>query len=258
VVVVWERCSHFMDTATGPLWEVHDNCHSRQHTSCCAPSMSVLMWVDMVPRPCSGSVQHVLESGIQSAAVVLSSLNMDQQAACGIGLQVDAVRASQWISGPSLPHASARMHYCEGGVKRGKLRPAPLSPSGSIYPNHVAWVLIGCPHLAAALDVTRPPGGRWEQVCGMTCRARCMHVLIGGTTTPDGAGRGMVPRMHRAAVVGQSWVGTAWAPPRAVSCKKWITPPDVRALPTCRHLYNNKLSGTLPTEWSALSSVSLL
>jgi hypothetical protein len=89
-VAVWERCSQCMDTATGPPWEEHDNCHSRQHNSCCAPSMSVLMWVGMLPWPCSGCVQCVLESGIQSAgrcaAVVPLSLNVDQQAACGIGL----------------------------------------------------------------------------------------------------------------------------------------------------------------------------
>jgi hypothetical protein len=85
-----------------------------------------------------------------------------------------------------------------------------------------------------------------------------MNVFKGGTTTPDGAGRGMVPRMHRAAVVGQSCVGTAWASPRAVSCKACIPPPDVRALPTCRYLHNNKLSGTLPTEWSAMSALDTL
>jgi hypothetical protein len=83
-----------------------------------------------------------------------------------------------------------------------------------------------------------------------------MHVLKGGTTTSDGAGRGMVPRVHRAAVVGHSCVGTAWASPRAVSCKACIPPPDVRALPTCRWLYKNQLSGTLPKEWSALTALS--
>jgi hypothetical protein len=27
---MWERCCHFMDTATGPPWEVDNNCCSRQ------------------------------------------------------------------------------------------------------------------------------------------------------------------------------------------------------------------------------------
>jgi hypothetical protein len=52
---------------------------------------------------------------------------------------VDAVRGSQWSLGASLPHTSSRVHCCEGGVKRGQLRPAPLSFSGQmIYPNHAA------------------------------------------------------------------------------------------------------------------------
>jgi hypothetical protein len=93
----------------------------------------------------------------------------------------------------------------------------------------------------------------------MTCRARCMHVLEGGTTTPVNAGRGLVPRMRTAAVVEQSWaVGTAWASPGAVSCKACIPPPDVRAMPTCRNLRSNNLSGTLPTEWSALTALTYL
>jgi hypothetical protein len=85
-----------------------------------------------------------------------------------------------------------------------------------------------------------------------------MHMLEGGTTTPDSAGRGMVPRMCKAAVVEQSWVGAAWASPGAVLCKACIPPPDVRALPTCRQLYDNNLSGTLPTEWSALTALTSL
>jgi hypothetical protein len=53
-------------------------------------------------------------------------------------------------------------------------------------------------------------------------------------------------------------VGTAWASPQAVSCKACIPSPDVRALPTCRQLYDNNLSGTLPTNWSALTAVTTL
>jgi hypothetical protein len=53
-------------------------------------------------------------------------------------------------------------------------------------------------------------------------------------------------------------VGTAWASPRPVSCKACISPPDVRALPTCRQLHNNNLIGTLPTEWSALTALTTL
>jgi hypothetical protein len=51
------------------------------------------------------------------------------------------VRHSDFGSIPS----SCLMHYCERGVKQGQLPPAPLSRSGSIYPNHVAWFLSRLP-----------------------------------------------------------------------------------------------------------------
>jgi hypothetical protein len=85
-----------------------------------------------------------------------------------------------------------------------------------------------------------------------------MHVFEGGTTTPDGAGRGMVPHMCRAAVGEQRWVGAAWASPGAVLCKACNPPPDVHARPTCRSLWGNNLKGTLPTEWSALTALTYL
>jgi hypothetical protein len=109
--------------------------------------------------------------------------------------------------------ASARVHYCEEGVKWGQLRPAPLPPLVQYTP--VTWprCCAGCPDLAAALDVTRPPGGRWEQVCCMPRRARCIDVLSGGTTTPNDACSGMVPYVQSSrggAEVGWHGLGVSW------------------------------------------------
>jgi hypothetical protein len=106
---------------------------------------------------------------------------------------VDAVGGAKWSLGPSLDHASARAHEYEGGVKRGQLRPAPLSAEVQYTPISRPRCCAFCLDLVAVLDVTRPPGNRWEQVCDMTCRARCMHALEGSTTTPNNACSGMVP-----------------------------------------------------------------
>jgi hypothetical protein len=49
--------------------------------------------------------------------------------------------AHNWSLGPSLPHTSAKVHYYEGGVTGGQLRPAPFSPSGQmVFTNHAAYV----------------------------------------------------------------------------------------------------------------------
>jgi hypothetical protein len=68
----------------------------------------------------------------------------------------------------------------------------------------------------------------------------------------------MVPPMHRAAVVKQSWVGMSSALAQAVLCKACIPPPDVHTVPTCRGLNSNNLSGTLPKEWSAMTALERL
>jgi hypothetical protein len=62
--------------------------------------------------------------------------------------------------------------------------------------------------------------------------------------------------MHSKYVVMQSWVGMAWAPARALQA--CIAAADVLALPTCRDLNFNNLSGTLPKEWSTMGNLSIL
>jgi hypothetical protein len=49
-----------------------------------------------------------------------------------------------------------------------------------------------------------------------------------------------------------------WAPTQALYSQPCAAPADVRALPTCRWLSNNSLSGTLPKEWSAMTSLTQL
>jgi hypothetical protein len=88
----------------------------------------------------------------------------------------------------------------------------------------------------------------------MTCTG--MHVLTGGTTPPDSAGAGMAPPMHRP-VGKQGWVGMACQ--LLGPCR----PELASLLLTCvscphRQLPENNLSGTLPKEWSALTSLTLL
>jgi hypothetical protein len=57
-------------------------------------------------------------------------------------------------------------------------------------------------------------------------------------------------------VVIRSWV--AWASAGHVATHACSTTPDVRAAPPCRALHRNSLSGTLPEEWGAMTSMQNL
>jgi hypothetical protein len=87
-------------------------------------------------------------------------------------------------------------------------------------------------------------GEAWEfPACSAVCTSAC--------APPPMA-------VHGAAAAAAELDGPGLGGSQAVSCKACIPPPDVRALPTCRWLYNHMPSGTLPKEWSALTSLIYL
>jgi hypothetical protein len=62
--------------------------------------------------------------------------------------------------------------------------------------------------------------------------------------------------MLDASLVMQSWVGICWTAALFVLFEACRCPSDVRGPPTCRDLSGNNLSGTLPKEWSAMTSLT--
>jgi hypothetical protein len=82
-----------------------------------------------------------------------------------------------------------------------------------------------------------------------------MHVLIGA---PQRAVETWSHQCTEQLWATQTWVagaGRHLGPRRVVRCVAQIV--DLRALPTCRYLYNNMLSGTLP-KWTSMTAMTEL
>jgi hypothetical protein len=77
-------------------------------------------------------------------------------------------------------------------------------------------------------------------------------------TTAKRACGGLFPSMLEASLVMQSWAGICWTPALFVLFEACRCPSDLSGVPTCRYLYNNKLSRTLPKEWSTMRTLNYL
>jgi hypothetical protein len=75
-----------------------------------------------------------------------------------------------------------------------------------------------------------------------------------GCTTGHRASGKLFQQKH--CCFGDAKVAGVWRQLRCCTTEACAAPSDVRALPPCRHLYSNSLSGTLPKEWIAMTSLT--